>query len=119
MTVAQYGSVIGTQKADEEAYLYLLARSNGGNPSDANAVAWNILEGAPALTPSAQALYSSVTSTTFAPGYGAGVTVYYPIVANNLDIPQTFLRATPEPSTLVLFGTSIIGLAAVLRKRKV
>jgi hypothetical protein len=47
-------------------------------------------------------------STSFAPGGG-------PVVINDPEPPVT---STPEPATLALFGTGILGLAALRRRRR-
>ena len=33
------------------------------------------------------------------------------------ELPQTFLGSTPEPGTLLMVGSGLIGLAGVARKR--
>jgi len=117
-SVAAYGALIGNvTKADQLAYLFTLALADGGQNSDVNAVAWNINEGVPGLTPSAQALYDQVTGMQTYPGI-SGVLFFVP-TANQTGwtdgVPQTFMGTTPEPGTLMLLGSGLIGIAGTLR----
>ena len=120
MSVSAYGALIGdAQKANELAWLFTLAMGDGRANSDVNAVAWNINEGAPGLSPTAQLLYNQATSMTTFPSF-ATVVVYVPIDGTqswNGEVPQTFLGSTPEPGTLVLVGSGLIGLAGTLRRK--
>ena len=100
---------VGTQKAGEIAYLFTLALADHGANSDVNAVAWNINEGVPALTPSAVALYNQVTGMTFSTGEFPGLRVYVPIDGTQSwagEVPQVFY-GTPEPSTLLTLGSGV------------
>ena len=119
-SVAAYGALIGDlTKADQLAYLFTLALADGGQNADVNAVAWNINEGVPGLTSSATALYNQVTSMQTYPGI-SGVVFFVP-TANQTGwtdgVPQTFLGSTPEPGTLLLLGSGLIGLAGNLRRK--
>ena len=120
MSVGAFGALIGdNQKANELAYLFTLALADSGSNSVINAVAWDINEGAPALDLAAQALYNQVTSNVNFPSF-ANVVVYVPINGTQSwqgELPQTFLGATPEPGTLVLVGSGLIGLAGTLRRK--
>jgi len=119
-SVSAYGALIGdVTKADQLAYLFTLALADGGMNSDVNAVAWNINEGVPGLTPSAQTLYNQVTGMQSYPGISD--VVFFVPTANQTGwtdgVPQTFMGTTPEPGTLMLLGSGLIGLAGTLRRK--
>jgi len=122
-TVPQYGAWLGSlQEADELAYVYnLIAADHGSKPWE-NAVAWNIKEGAPALTLQAQTLETSVEAMTFASGYGSNDVVYVPdpppFSTLSLETPQTFWAVTPEPSTLLLVGSGLLVMGNIWRRIK-
>ena len=115
MTVGAYGALIGDPaKAEELAYLYTLARADGGANSAINAEAWFINEGQPAPEPDAALLAG------FTPGSYSTVRVYVPTgdqTGWTDGVPQTFLGSTPEPGTLLTLGSGMIGLAGLMRKR--
>jgi hypothetical protein len=115
MTVAAYGALINNPlKAEQLAYLYTLARADGGANSAINAEAWFINEGQPAPEPDAALLAG------FTPGAYSAVRVYVPTTDQTGwtdGVPQTFLGSTPEPSTLLTLGSGILGLAGLARKR--
>ncbi len=120
-TVDAYGALIGNvQKADQLAYLFTQAEADGGANSAYNGAAWFLNEGVPTLDPTALAIYNQVIGMTFGPSAFPGVEVYVPINGTESwagEIPQTFLGAVPEPSTLLMVGSGLIGLAGIARKR--
>jgi hypothetical protein len=119
-TVDQYAQVVGQQKADELAWLFLGARANGGSNSGYNAAAWFLNEQTPGLDAGAQGIYNQVTSLNFHEGEFSGVSFYVPVNGTESwqgEPAQTFMGATPEPGTLLTLGTAVIGLAGLARKR--
>ena len=122
-TVAGYGGLIGnTQLADELAYLYTAALSDKGKDSSINAAAWFLNEGSPANDNAN--IQGWVLKAENAPaGPYNGISVYVPVRGESQSWtdgpPQTFYGGvpTPEPSSLMLLGSGIVGLAGLLRKR--
>jgi PEP-CTERM motif len=115
MSVAAYGALIGDPvKAEELAYLFTLALADGGANSAINAEAWFLNEGQPAPEPDAALMAG------FTPGAYSNVLVYVP-TSNQTGwtdgVPQTFLGPVPEPGTLLMLGSGVLGLAGVLRRK--
>lgn len=104
----------------QTAFLFEMARADHGTDSNVNAATWYLFEGVPSLTPEAAALVALAQSQTYTQGEFANVLLYsaIPNTENaNLGTPQDFLGATPEPGTLAMFGSGIVGLAGVLRRK--
>ena len=121
-TVASIGSLDPkTHLLDyQAAFLYEKAVADHGANSDLNAAVWYLFEGVPSLTPGAQAFVSQAQSQTFNQGEFADVLLYTAIPgteSGNLGTAQSFLGSTPEPGTLALFGSGMIGLAGMLRRK--
>lgn len=103
----------------QAAFLFTLAVQSGGVNGTANAAAWYLLEGAPALDSAAAALLSLAQSRTYYQGEFSNITLYIAIPGTESGsdgTPQNFL-ATPEPTTLGLLGTGILGFSAFLRRK--
>jgi len=103
----------------EAAFLFEMAVADHGADPNINAAAWFLFEGAPGLSAEAQALVALAQSQTFTNGEFADVLLYSAIPGTengNLGTAQDFLSSTPEPGTLMLFGSGMIGLAGVLRR---
>jgi PEP-CTERM motif len=80
----------------------------------------NVLEGASALNAPAHGLELLDPSQTYSKGEYSDVLLYTPIAGSEsgtLGTPQTLLGSTPEPGTLALFGSGVIGLSGLLRRR--
>ena len=121
-TVASVGSLdLATYPLDyQAAFLFQMAVADHGANSDVNAAVWYLFEGVPSLTPGAQALVTLAQGQTFTQGEFADVLLYTAIPgteSGNLGTAQNFLGTTPEPGTLALFGSGMIGLAGVIRRR--
>ena len=104
----------------QAAFLYEMAVADQGADSNINAAIWNLFEGAPSLTPEAQALVTLAQGQSFTAGEFADVLLYSAIPgteSGNLGTAQDFLSSTPEPGTLMMFGSGMIGLAGVLRRK--
>lgn len=104
----------------QAAYLFEKAVADHGINSDINAAVWYLFEGTPPLTLGALAFVSLAQSQTFTEGEFADVSLYTAIPgteSGNLGTAQSFLGSTPEPGTLALFGSGMIGLAGMLRRK--
>jgi hypothetical protein len=104
----------------EAAFLFEMAVADHGANSDVNAAIWYLFEGVPSLTPGAQGLVALAQSQTFEPGEFANVLLYRAIPGTentSLGTAQDFLGTTPEPGSLALFGSGLIGVAGLLRRR--
>jgi hypothetical protein len=104
----------------QAAFLFEMAVADHGANSDMNAAAWYLFEGTPSLTPGAQALVALAQSQTFQQGEFADVLLYRAIPgteSSNLGTAQDFLGSTPEPGSLALFGSGLIGVSGVLRRK--
>jgi PEP-CTERM motif len=121
-TVASVGSLdLSTHLLDyEAAFLFKMAVADHGADSDLNAAAWWLFEGSPSLTPGAQFLVTLAQSQSYQQGEFSDVTLYTAIPGtenSNLGTAQDFLSTTPEPGTLVLVGSGMIGMAGLLRRK--
>jgi len=105
----------------EAAFLFKMAVADHGADSDINAAAWWLFEGVPSsLSPGAQGLVALAQSQTYSKGEFSDVLLYTAIPGSQsggLGIAQNFLGTTPEPGTLALLGTGVLGLGGLLRRR--
>jgi hypothetical protein len=120
--VASVGSLdLATHLLDyEAAYLFTIAVADGGADGNINAAVWYLFEGQPGLTTEAAAFVALAQGRTYTQGEFANVLLYSAIPGtenSNLGVAQSFLSSTPEPGALLMFGSGIISVAGVLRKR--
>ena len=105
----------------EAAFLFKMAEADHGAHPEINAAAWWLLEGSPTpLSSSANSLVTLAQGQTYSHGQYSDVLLYKAIPGSQsgtLGTAQDFLGATPEPGTLALFGSGILGLGSLLRRR--
>jgi len=121
-TMASVGSLdLSTHLQDyEAAFLFQMAVAGHGADSNVNAAAWWILEGVPSLSPGAEALVLLAQGQTYKQGEFADVALYSAIPGSesgSLGTAQDFLGTTPEPGTLALLGSGVIGVSSLLRRK--
>jgi hypothetical protein len=123
-----FGSATGSTgfKYEEEAYLY--SQFNGTNATDIQDALWTIFDpgtsNTNANTPALVAAASSfggytqdfLSATTFYIWDGGSISNQYGDYT-----PQNFVGQSPvpEPSSLMMFGSGLVGLAGVLRRKLV
>ena len=107
-------SITGLQ--DEQlAWLYVQASqtNDSGVQADINAAAWFLNEGTPELSDAAKYWYDQAINQNFTSDEFKNVLKYVPVDGTQSwqgEMPQTFLGSTPEPSTLTLFGSSLLAI---------
>ena len=116
-------SIVGTHD-QELAWLFLQAEqtSDFGVKAEINAAAWALNEGSPELDEAAQFWLSQATSQNFTDGEFQNVVKYMPIDGTQSwqgEMPQEFLgdAPVPEPSTLMMLGTGVLGVAGFVRRK--
>jgi hypothetical protein len=67
--------------------------------------------------PGAANWLAQAQTQTFTNGEFADVYVYVPTTWPNEGSPQVFLGSTPEPSVLLMLGSSVLGIGGLLRKK--
>lgn len=104
---------------EQAAWLFLQAVKDKGADSNINAAVWYLLEGVPSPSPEALAWITTAQGQTFLPGEFDNVRLYEAIPgteSGTLGTAQNFL-GTPEPGTLLLLGSGVLGFAGMLRRK--
>lgn len=102
----------------EVAWLFQQEKANNNDPA-LNWAAWAITDPGLDLTavPGAADWLAQAQSQTFTKGEFDDVYVYVPTTWGNDGAPQVFLGSTPEPSTLMMLGSSALGIVGLLRRK--
>ena len=113
-------SSLGVEKYSQAGYLVsLLASVSNSDKADINLAIWNIMSpGSTALTATALSYYNNAISGAYDNfDFSTVMTVLTP---DPLDVSQEYLVPTvvPVSSAVWLFGSGLVGLAGVARRRK-
>ncbi|MGH9405075.1 MAG: PEP-CTERM sorting domain-containing protein [Terriglobia bacterium] len=117
----QQGTPAATLLAyDEAAYLY---GQLGAHPSDIGDISfalWALFTPSAKLssgfTTGASNWLSTAQGQTYYAGEFSNFEILTPVISGS-NSPQEFLTTTPEPASIMLFGTGLLALALALRKR--
>jgi len=122
--VNSVASLWGTQDAtlyDAAAWLFQQEQANGNDPA-INWAAWKVFYPGQDVSgvAGADAWYTQAVNNTYTDGEFSDVFLYQPVgFVRGGDSPQEFLGSAPvpEPGTLLLMGSGVLGFAGVLRSK--
>jgi hypothetical protein len=118
---------------EEEAYIF--SKYNGSNNTEVQDALWHIFDSAQSIDSTEQGWITTASTFAYTPTFLGNYTFYIydngtvndPVLDANgaPELPQNFIGVTPlsvtaptpEPSTLVMFGTGIMALAGVARRK--
>lgn len=119
----------------EEAYIFSQIGKGGFSNAEVQFAAWDIFDPTGIallhISPTNLAnMHSLVTAAqaailTLPSSFYAGYVVYLPLTDPTSQLswtngmPQDFIGLTPEPSTFLLFGSGLVGLAGLVRRKVV
>jgi PEP-CTERM motif len=120
-TVAPVGSLdLATHLVDyQAAYLFTFAVADQGADSDLNAAIWYLYEGVPTLDTGAANYVALAQGMSYSQGEFPNVVLYTAIPgteSGTLGTAQNFF-GTPEPGSLLLVGTGLLGAAGMVRRK--
>ena len=103
----------------ESAWLFLQAVADHGTDSNIQGAVWWIADNSVPLNAGAAAWVALAQSQTFTAHEFDSVVMFYEssgVTLTNGNRDQNFYALTPEPGTLSLLGSGVVGLGLALRK---